>query len=116
MKYILRTAYTIVLIIFLSIILTTLYYFNLIGPITNKFLKIFIPIISIFINSFILGRKTLNKGYLEGFKLSLIFISIFLVSSLITKSFSFKLILYYLIIIITSILGSMIGINTKKES
>ena len=98
-------------------IVSLLYYFNLISPNINKILKIIIILVNIFISSFILGKSTTSKGYLEGIKLALILIPIFILTSLITSSpLKLKVLIYYIIIFITSILGSMIGINRKKES
>ncbi len=116
MKYGKRLLFTMLSIILSLLALTALYYFNIISPTTNKVLKIIIILINIFISSFILGKTTDKNGYLEGIKLALIIIPIFIIFSLITSSLSLKVIIYYLIIAITSILGSMIGINKKKES
>lgn len=116
-KYGKRLIFTITSIIIFLFLLTLLYYFNIIGPNLNKVLKIVIILLNIFISSFILGKNTISKGYLEGIKFALIIIPIFIFISLITHSkLELKVILYYIIILITSILGSMIGINRKKES
>ena len=64
-----------------------------------------------------LGKSTTKKGYLAGLKLGLIISIIFLSLNLIVfKSFQFKNIIYYLIIIITSIIGSMLGIQKKSSN
>ena len=105
-KYGLRLLYTIISILLSLLFLT----------ITYKILKIIILLLNIFINSFILGTKTTNKGYLEGIKFSLIIISILLILTLLLNlSIKPRIILYYLIIIFTSTLGSMIGINKNKN-
>ena len=108
-------------IFFLSVfsyclILNILYYFDLIS---DDLLKIFIIIlssISIFISSFILGRKTKSKAYLEGIKFGVISIlMMILISFLMFDSFSLGSILYYIIILSFSIFGSIIGINKKED-
>ena len=114
-KYLFSILITFISIIVTLLITTTLYYFNIINHTTYNILKIFLFIISLFINSFILGKKTSKKGYLEGLKLSLPIIILFLIISLITNNFKPTIIIYYLIILITSIFGSMVGISTKKE-
>ncbi len=114
-KYILSMFYTLSTIILLHLINTIIYYFNLLSPTTYNIIKIFLLLLSFFINSFFLGRKTLKKGYLEGIKLSLPILIIFLLITLLTKSFKLKVLLLYFIIIITSSFGSMLGISTKKE-
>ena len=116
-KYGLRILYTILTIIILLTTITTLYYFNFINNTTYKILKIITLIISILINSYILGKNTISKGYLEGIKLGLLIISIFFILTLITsKSLKLSILLYYLIILITAVLGSMVGINKKKDN
>ena len=105
-----------ILSILLSLLLiTTLYYFNAISPVTYNILKIVFLLASLFINSFILGRKSEKKGFIEGIKLSIPLITIFLITTVINNSFSLKILLYYLIIILTASFGSIVGINTKKE-
>lgn len=116
-KYGLRVLYTFLIIIISLLLINTLYYFNIINNSVYKVLKIIPIIISIFINAYILGKNAEQKGYLEGLKLSIIIILVFFILTLITKQpIKLKVILYYLIISITSILGSMIGINKKKDS
>lgn len=115
-KYGLRLIYTILFIILSLLLVTCLYYFNIISSNTYKFLKIIIILANIFISSFILGRKAINKGYLEGIKLAVIIIPIFIILTIITKeTLKLKVILYYLIILITSTFGGMIGISKKTE-
>lgn len=116
-KYGLRLLYTFLTLIILLTITTILYYFNIINNSTYKISKIVIVIVSLFINSYILGKKTINKGYLEGIKLAFLIIPIFFILTLITnQSLKLSILLYYLIILITSIFGSMVGINRKKDN
>lgn len=116
-KYGLRLLYTFITMIILLLLTTTLYYFNIINNGTYKVLKIIIILISIFINSYILGKNTSSKGYLEGIKLAGLIIPIFFILTIITKEpLKLSILLYYLIILITSILGSMVGISKKKDN
>lgn len=115
-KYGLRFLYTIISITISLFLLTTLYYFNLISSNIYQILKIIIIILNIFISGFLLGKQTANKGYLEGIKLTLILIPFCLLTSLLTSQpLHIKVLLYYFIIAITAILGSMIGINKRKS-
>ena len=114
-KYFISILYTILSIVTLFLIITTLYYFNIFSPTTYNILKIIILLLSFSINSFSLGKKALKQGYLEGIKLSLPLIIIFLLIAIISKLFTIKVLLLYFIIIITSSFGSMLGISTKKE-
>lgn len=115
-KYGLHLVYTITSIILSLLLITTLNYFNIISSTFYNILKIIILLLNIFISNFILGKKAISKGYLEGLKSSIIIILLLLVFSfLLNLSLHPKIIIYYLIIIGTSILGSMIGINQKKR-
>lgn len=61
------------------------------------------------------GKKTSKKGYLEGLKLGLIVVGIlFLLNTIFYRSFSLYLLLYYSVILASSTIGSMIGINLKR--
>lgn len=100
----------IILTIFLSIIN---YFFNI--PV--KVIKLLIPIISIIISTIILGKNTKSKAYLEGIKFTSLYIILSIIISIITKNtFSFKLILCYILLLISGIIGSMIGININRKS
>ena len=113
-NYLKAYGYLFGIILLLTIILSIINYF------TNKELyifKILIPIISIFISSIILGKYSKKKAYLEGIKFSLIFIlfSIIISYFIIHNSFNIKVLVYYLVILFSSIIGSMLGINIKKN-
>ncbi len=115
-KYGLRLIYTLIAIFILLILSTTLYYFNIINNTFYKIMKIIIVLLSIFINAFILGKGANQKGYLEGLKLGAMIIPIFFILTLITSNpLKLRVILYYMIIMISSIFGSMVGISRKKE-
>ena len=105
--------YIIISILVLTFIMTTLSYFNIIGDKFVSILKIIIPVISLFIGGFYLGKKSNKKGWLEGLKLSLIFLILLIIFEFLAldKSFEFKSLLYYIIIISSCIFGSIIGIN-----
>lgn len=116
-KYGLRLIYTIISILLSLFLITTLYYFNIINGTTYSILKIVIILLNIFISSFILGKKATSKGFLEGIKLSVIIIPIFIILALLTNEvLKLRVIIYYIIILITSTFGSMVGISRKKES
>lgn len=108
--------YIVVSLLILTFILTLFSYFNIIGDKTVSIFKIIIPIISLFIGGFFIGKKSLRKGWLEGLKLSLIFLVFLVIFEYLAlnQSFDIKNILYYLILSISSIFGSMIGISKKK--
>ncbi|MBQ8871720.1 MAG: TIGR04086 family membrane protein [Bacilli bacterium] len=97
------------------VIITLLNYFNIIGINITNISKIIILGLSIFIGSFSLGKMSVKKGYLEGFKFGLLITFIlFFLNLIITKNIKIRLIILYIIINITSILGSMFGILKSK--
>ena len=107
-----------ILILFIStIIITVLNYFNIFGSKFVTIFKIFIALISIFVGGYIMGNNASKKGWLEGLKLGLI-ILVILVSVnyvILKQSWDIKNLVYYLILISSSIFGSMVGINRKID-
>lgn len=99
------------------LVITPLNYFDIInGNITN-ILKIIIPMISIFIGGFMIGKISNKKGWLEGLKLGIVTILIFILISYIgfNESFKLKSLIYYIILAMSSVFGSIIGINKKID-
>ena len=100
-------------IIILTLLLSIINYFF---AIPTKVIKLLIPIISILISSIILGKHTKSKAYLEGLKFSSLYIILSILISVLTKNpFTIKLILSYLLLLLSGIIGSMIGINLNKR-
>ena len=107
-------AYLLGLVIFLTLILSIINYFF---KLPTTIIKIIIPIISMLISSFILGKNTKEKAYLEGIKFSSIYLIFITIIKLILKTnFNYKTIIIYIAIVLTSLIGSTIGINNKKKT
>jgi len=105
-------------ILFISVILITLLnYFNIFGSKIVTFFKLVIALISIFVGGFIMGKNSKQKGWLEGIKLGLIILFILVIINyiILNQSFEIRNLVYYLILMVSSIFGSMIGINKKIE-
>ena len=106
--------YVLVPTLILIFIITILNYF---GIMSYKVLNIFKYIIlfsSLLIGSYKFGNKNKNKGLIEGIKFGLIIIVILVLLNLLFKgSLGIKNIIYYGIILATSILGSIIGKNKR---
>ena len=111
-KYLISFAYTICTIILLTLLLSiTNYFINL----PTYVIKILIPIISILVGSIILGKSTKEKAYLEGIKFSGFYIILSIILKLILKTnFNYKVIILYICLLCSGIIGSMIGINSKR--
>lgn len=108
----------IMLVIILSstLLVTLLNYFNIISGSLLSIFKIIIIFISFFTGGFLTGKKCTAKGWLEGLKLGVIFsIILFLINLIFIKNIALKFLLYYLILVVCSILGSMIGISKKTN-
>lgn len=112
----LRTSILILgLLLISSLIINTLYYFDIINNNLIKYLKMFISIIIFFIGGLYIGKKSDNKGYINGLKLSIIIVLVMFLLSIILSNFKISRIVYFLITTTCITFGSMIGIN-KKES
>ena len=96
------------ILIISSIIITIFNYFNVINGIVLKIIFLIIPIISIFIGSYRLGKLSNEKGYIEGIKYGLIWVILFAVICLICKVFDWTSIIYYFILLFISILPFVI--------
>ena len=97
-----------------TFLVTILHYFSFFHSKVISICKLFIPIISMFIASYNLGKHSKEKGYLEGIKIGGTIISVFFVMIFLLDQFSVKSLLYYFILLLTAILSSMMGINRKK--
>lgn len=109
--------YTIIIVLSLSIIETII---NLIVPLkeqTNQIISFIIINIYSFILGYNTGLHTNKKGYIEGLKTSLKIIITIYTLGIITMSFkiTLKRLIYFLLIILTTTLGSIIGINKKRQ-
>lgn len=100
----------------IGLVLITLFSYLSEG-IVYKTMKILIPIISILLGGFIIGKNSKNKGWFEGLKFGGIVILILIIIGFIfpNSSFNIKRIIYYLILIFMSCIGSMLGINKNID-
>ena len=104
-----------VMIVFASI----LSLFNITNILYSKKTDIMIfigMILILFIIGFEYGKKAPKKGYIEGLKIGgcLIFVLLFINLVFYQTGFSIEKILYYAVLILSSTLGYMVGINKKQ--
>jgi putative membrane protein (TIGR04086 family) len=120
MKYLKKISksllFTITIFVILSLIITLLNYFNIINYNLLAICKIIIPMLSLAIGGFIIGKNSLKNGWLEGLKFSLIIILIITIIIICIGEFTFKKLIYFILLIGSGILGSMIGINKQKNT
>ena len=113
MKYLRTAIFFVAVTLILNLISTIFYYFNITSEKLNNILKI-INFIIIFLSTGIyIGRRSNKNGWIEGLKVSLSIILFSILLVLLIPSINFNLILYYIFIILITIVGSMIGINFK---
>lgn len=110
--------YIIGIIMVATMLITILNYFNIITGTALTISKIIICVISLFVGGFVIGRRASKKGWLEGLKLSLIFLVLLVLFNYLGlgNTPQLKNLIYYLIIIVSCIFGSIIGINKKIDN
>ena len=100
---------TIFIPLFLSIV-------NLIGLKTSNLLILIMMSFVMIISGFFLGKKSNKNGYLKGIIFGLVTILLFFIISLIFKNdYKISTIIYYVILIVSSTVGSMFGIQNKTN-
>ena len=118
MKYLKKLSKSIVITLISVIILTFLFtflnFFNFISTKTLNIIKIIIPIFSLALGGYIIGTKSHKNGWLEGLKFGVITVVLFIIIAvIIQQKIEIKNLIFYILLILSSTLGSMIGINKK---
>lgn len=113
-KLIKNLLYTFLFFMIFSLLLTVLGYFNIINYQTLAIAKIIIPIISLGLSGLLMGKNATKNGWLEGLKIGLIIVTFLIAFTTIIGEFSPKKLTFFLILIIATIFGSILGINTKN--
>lgn len=118
MKYLKSCLWAIGIILITVLLSSSLSYFNIINNVFKNILEILGSLLGFFIAGLNIGTKSQNKGYLEGIKVGGILVVLFLVLSqlLFRDSFSIWKLLYYIVLLLLSVAGSITGINSKKTS
>lgn len=104
-------------LIFLCILIIICSLLNLIGineTITNAIIFIFNTVMFIIIG-IKTGKLAKKQGYLAGLKNGAILIIILSIINIIVKNFSITTMIYYIILLLCSSFGGMIGINKKNK-
>ena len=104
-----------IIILVSTFIVTILSYFNIFNDNITKIMKFIIPTISTFIGGIMMGKRANKKGIIEGARLALIIISILMLLSVVLSNFKPQSIIYYLIIVVTTIFGALIGVQKKVQ-
>lgn len=105
-----------IIILFISFSLGTL---NLIGLSykVSSIINIVLMILLFLVMGIFEGFNALKKGYIAGLKVGIILLSILILLNFILFQSSFEIsrVIYYFILIFSSVFGAMIGINRKKK-
>ncbi len=104
----------IVLFVYL-LLMTTLYYFEVFEYKLVSIINYIASIIMFFLLGFKVSRLEKQKGYLNGFLVSSIVVILFALISLILSKLSFSSLVYYLSVILSSIVGGIIGVSKDKN-
>lgn len=104
-------------IFILTFITTFFHYINFFGTKIMSFWKIAIPIISMFIGGIVMGKRSHQKGWLEGVKLSGLFLIVLILFEYLGlhMTWQLKTLFFYLILVVSCVFGSMVGINFHRE-
>lgn len=108
---------SLIILLGLTLIITIFNYIGLFGlNIVNTFSYI-TPFIALFIGGILMGKGSTSKGWLEGIKFGVICVIIFFIFNYLAfdSFFNISNIILYVITLIASIIGGMIGINLKKN-
>lgn len=102
----------------LTLLITLFNYVNLFNAKVTTFFKMITPIIAMFVGGFIVGKKAKAKGWLEGLKLGLIMIVLLILMSFLIfkQDWELKNVIFYLILLSSTIFGSMVGISKRIEN
>ena len=102
-------------IMILCFILSIFYYYDIINNNIYNIMKLIIVIATLFINAILLGKNTNKYGLVEGLKLGGIFIIIMIIiKAIFNSNFDIRFFIYSIIILLTTSVGSIIGINKKE--
>lgn len=113
-NYLKSSLYTLGIILISTIIVTILNYFNIVNGTPLKIIYYIIPIISVIVGSFMLGKISSKKGYIEGLKYGVLWSTIFLIINIIIKELNLSSIIFFIILILLGVLSSILGINRKR--
>lgn len=117
-KYLKSILYIFISVLLFAILIGTLSYFNILGNSPIKIFELIAIIVSTFIGGLYLGKNSSKRGFLEGLKIGL-FMVIFLFCLKFfgfNEMFSISNLIFYIIVIISPIIGSVIGINKKGST
>ncbi len=117
-KYLIPALYTVGIIIVGTLFSSILYYFNITSSKINNILLYLVSIVGIFTGSVLFSKEMKYKGIINGIIYFIAFFIIMAILSLLVFKINFKLssLIYYIIILLFSILGGILEKNLKEEN
>lgn len=117
-KYLLPIIYSVSIILVGGLVSTVLYYFDITSTKVNNIFLYATAILSLFVGSLKLAKELNRKGFITGFLYFLFWFIIMLFLSLVVfkASFTLKSLIYYVVILLFSMLGGVLGKNMKEET
>lgn len=99
-----------------SIVISILYYFLFSTKFVNVLSFVYMVFV-FFLFGYKAGKKTENRGFLAGIKIGLLLLLVLILFNLLFFQTKFQIIrvIYYMVLVFASVVGSTIGINRKKE-
>ena len=118
MNYLKSFVFVIVPFLVFSLLVAVLYHFNILSNSVYNVFKIIVPVLSFLIGGVYLGKHSKEKGWMEGLKLGGFFVILFFMVSFLgfDIGISFKSLIYYIIILFSSMLGAMFGIRNVENN
>lgn len=111
-KYLKPAIFTVVSLILYILILCVFHYFGVMKLSSIGTVNFVVMAILTFMVGIFLGKKTSKKGYLEGLKFgSVLAILLILANIIFYRHIDLYVFLYYLLLVVSPTIGSMIGIN-----
>ncbi len=115
-KFIKPILYSLIFFLTSILILTIINYFSIVPQNILNILKIGNIVITFFISGYMIGKASLKKGWLNGISSGgILLLFVIIISIIFRVKFNIKLIPYYIILLLISTLGSIIGINKKRS-
>ncbi len=110
-----EAGYFAVTVLIITLLVSTISYFSNMSSKIITILLLLGVVGTFFIFGYRAGKRASSKGYIAGLKIGIGAVLIMLILSFIFFGFRFKLskVIYYVVLILSSIVGSMLGINKK---
>ena len=118
LKVYLKDLFYVFLTIIIGIFIFTFFnYFNIFSDKLTNILKLLLVVGTFIFSGFYLSKRSKGRGFVEGLKIGTIISLFFLLITLlgINSSFDWKNLIYYLILIISSMTGGVIGKQGKQK-